>query len=84
MVIVYTEPISADIKFNSSLYGAEEALYKNITLYPAAFDSTKALKHYSLYTGASSEIVYANTSAVSLTELAPEVYNNDWILVQSN
>lgn len=84
VVIVYTEPISADIKFNSSLYGAEEALYKNITLYPAAFDSTKALKHYSLYTGASSEIVYANTSAVSLTELAPEVYNNDWILVQSN
>lgn len=84
VVIVYTEPISADIKFNSSLYGAEEALYKNITLYPSAFNSTKALKHYSLYTGASSEIVYANTSAVSLTELAPEVYNNDWILVQSN
>lgn len=84
VVIVYTQPISADIKFNSSLYGAIQALYKNITLYPSAFNATKAQNHYSLYTQNAAEVVYANTSDVTLTELAVETYNNDWVLIQSS
>jgi hypothetical protein len=84
VVIFYTEPISADIKFNSSLYGAEEALYKNIIFYPTAFTSTKALNHYNLYTQNAAESVYANTSDVTLTESTLDIYDNDWILIQSS
>jgi hypothetical protein len=84
VLIVYTEPISNDIKFNSSLYGSKESLYKNIIIYPTAFDSTKALKHYNLYIQNAAEVIYANTSDVTLTESALDVYNNDWILVQSS
>jgi hypothetical protein len=84
VVIVYTEPISNDIKLNSSLYGSEEALYKNIIFYPAAFNSTKALNHYNLYTQNAAESIYANTSDVTLTELTPDIYDNDWILIQSS
>ncbi len=81
VVIVYTSTISGDIKFNYSLYGATPSLYQNVALYESAFDSTKATEHYNLYTSRSIEI--AEDSSLTLTEDGVEVYNNDWVVIQS-
>lgn len=84
VVIVYIDPISDDITFNYSLYGAVEALYKNIAIYPDQFDSNMATLHYNLYTERAAEAVDINPTSVTVTEIATPVYNNDWIVVQSS
>lgn len=80
VVIVYSDIISGDIKFNYSLYGATTSLYQNLAIYQSAFDSAKALEHYNLYVARSIQI--AEDSSLTLTESAPEVYDNDWLVVQ--
>jgi hypothetical protein len=81
VVIVYTSTISGDIKFNYSLYGATPSLYQNVAIYESAFDSTKAAQHYSLYTARSIQVT--EDSSLTLTEDGVEVYNNDWVVIQS-
>ena len=83
VVIVYTEYVSDDIKFNYSLYGAVDALYKNIAIYPSAFTSEIALNHYNLYIEKAISVVDGNSTAITVTEETPLVYNNDWIVLQS-
>ena len=82
VIIVFSDPISNEIRFNHSLYGSVSALYQNITLYESAFDSTKALQHYNLYTGAGTTIL--DDSSLTMTEKAVEYYNNDWLVVQNS
>lgn len=84
VVIVYIDPISDDITFNYSLYGAVEALYKNIAIYPDQFNSNMATLHYNLYTERAAEAIDINPTSVTVTEIATPVYNNDWIVVQSS
>jgi hypothetical protein len=81
VVIVYTDAISSDIKFNYSSYGATASLYQNVAIYESAFDVTKAAQHYSLYTSRSIEVT--DDSSLTLTEDGVEVYNNDWVVIQS-
>lgn len=81
VVIVYTAAISDAIKFNYSLYGATPSLYQNISLYPTAFNSTKATEHYELYIDKSS--IVSSDSSFTLTENTPAAYNNDWVVIQS-
>ena len=83
VVIVYSSPISADIKFNNSVYGSSEALYKNICLYETAFTSGKALEHFNLYVEKTSEEIL-DSNTITLTEQTPDIYTNEWILVQSS
>lgn len=82
VVIVFSDPISDEIRFNHSLYGSVPALYQNITLYETQFDSTKAVQHYNLYTGDSATVL--NDSSLTMTENAVEYYNNDWLVVQNS
>lgn len=81
VVIVFSDPISNDISFNSSLYGAVPALYQNIAIYPSAFNSTKATEHYDLYMEKSAAI--ADDSSITVTEDGPQYYNNDWVVIQN-
>ena len=82
VVIVFSDPISDEIRFNHSLYGSVPALYQNITLYETQFNSTKAIQHYNLYTGDTATVL--NDSSLTMTENAVEYYNNDWLVVQNS
>jgi hypothetical protein len=81
VVIVYAAAISNVIKFNSSLYGSTPSLYQNISLYPTAFNSAKAIEHYELYIDKAS--ITSTDSSFTVTENTPEAYNNDWVVIQS-
>lgn len=84
VVIVFASNISGLIKFNYSQYGAVNALYQNIALYPSAFNSTKALAQYDLYRYKSIQTVLdSNTWSIQLTENSVTPYNNDWIVQQN-
>jgi hypothetical protein len=81
VVIEYASPISGDITFNSSLYGAIQGQFQNIAIYEKAFTAQDVETHFELYTGKPVESV--SESAITLTELEPAYYNNDWIVIQS-
>lgn len=81
VVIVYASAISNDITFNYSLYGAIDALFKNITLYTKALTATEIETHYELYTGRA--VSSALEPVIDLTESDIIAYNNDWIVLQS-
>jgi hypothetical protein len=81
VVIEYASPISGDITFNSSLYGAIQSQFQNIAIYEKAFTAQDVETHFELYTGKPVESV--SESAITLTELEPAYYNNDWIVIQS-
>ena len=81
VVIEYASPISEDITFNSSLYGGTQGLYKNIAIYEKAFTAGDVETHFELYTGKPVESI--TEPAITLTELEPVYYNNDWIVIQS-
>lgn len=81
VVIVFTSPISNNIKFNHSLYGAVPALYQNIALYESAFDSTAADLHYDLYMGTNPTIL--DDSSFTVTENSVTPYDNDWLVYQT-
>jgi len=82
IVIVFQAPISGDLVFNYKSTGSKKGSYQHITLYRDALDQNKAITHYNLYTGRS---VYTSTaSAMSVTERSPEIYNNDWIVIQNS
>jgi hypothetical protein len=82
VVLVFTNPISDKITFNHSASGSVPALYQNITLYEAQFDSTKAVQHYDLYTKDSATLL--SDSLFSMTENSFQYYNNDWLVVQNS
>jgi len=84
VLIVFSNDISGDIRFNYSQFGSVEALYQNIALYPSNFDSTKALSQYDLYRYKSiQEVLDSNTWSIQLTENSVTPYNNDWIVQQN-
>ena len=83
IVIVYSSPISADLKFNYSASGSSEAIYKNICLYKTAFTSNQALNHFNLYVQKAAEKIL-DSSTITVTEQEPFIYNNEWVLVQSS
>lgn len=84
VLIVFSSDISGVIKFNYSQYGAVNALYQNIAMYPSNFDSTKALAQYDLYRYKSiQEVLDSSTWSIQLTENSVTPYNNDWIVQQN-
>jgi hypothetical protein len=81
VVIEYASPISGDLTFNYSLYGGIQGQFKNIAIYEKAFTAQEVETHFELYTGKPVETL--TESAITLTELSVEYYNNDWIVLQS-
>jgi hypothetical protein len=84
VVIVFTAAVSGQIKISHSSSGSVPALFQNLALYQAAFTSTQALDHYSLYTfGSISVIDDSSNASIALTESSVEYYDNDWVVVQN-
>ena len=81
IVLVFTTPITGNIQFNYESTGGPSNLYNNIAIYPSELTAGKVETHYELYTGKPVESI--TESAITLTELQPEYYNNDWIVLQS-
>ena len=81
IVLVFTTPITGNIQFNYESTGGPSNLYNNIAIYPSELTAGKVETHYELYTGKPVESI--TESAITLTELQPAYYNNDWIVLQS-
>jgi hypothetical protein len=81
IVIVFTNSISGTIQFNYETTGGPSNLYKNIAIYDSELTAGKVETHFELYTGKPVETI--SESAITLTELDPVYYNNDWIVLQS-
>ena len=81
IVVVFTTPISGPIQFNYESTGGDSNLYKNIAIYDSELTASKVETHFELYTGRPVESILE--SAITLTELQPEYYNNDWVVLQS-
>ena len=81
IVLVFTTPISGPFQFNYETSGGPSNLYKNIAIYDSELTASKVETHFELYTGKPVETV--TESAITLTELEPAYYNNDWIVLQS-
>lgn len=79
IVMVFSTPLTGSITFNNS--SANGHLYNNLTTYTKAFTEAEATEHYNLYVGKPSKI--AQESSMTLTELEPKYYNNDWIVIQT-
>ena len=81
IVLVFTTPITGNIQFNYESTGGPSNLYNNIAIYPSELTVGKVETHYELYTGKPVESI--TESAITLTQLEPAYYNNDWIVLQS-
>ena len=76
VVINFTSSITDEITFNTSGTGT----YKNLTLYPTTLTQTQISEHYDLYT---SRLTHTITDDyITVTENTPDLYDNDWVLVQ--
>ena len=81
IVIVFTGPASDILQFNYMSSGGPDNLYNNIIIYELALSQSIVTDHYNLYVGRPSSSI--SEPAVSLTELALDYYDNDWIVIQS-
>lgn len=81
IVLVFNNPITGTIQFNYETNGGLSNLYKNIAIYETQLPASKVETHFELYTGKPVETIQEPT--ISLTELEPIYYNNDWVVLQS-
>jgi hypothetical protein len=85
VVIVFTSPVSGQLKFDYSLYGSVPGLFQNIAIYPDEFTALKTTQHYHLYIyGSTSTVSDDNSPSITLTENYVNYYDNDWIVVQNS
>lgn len=80
IVIVFTNPVSGEIKFNYNSGSGPANNYNNIALYGTQLTQAQVLDHYNSYIGRPS--VSIEDSSLTLTESSVTYYNNDWQLVQ--
>ena len=76
MVINFSSTITDEVIFNVNGTGT----YKNLAIYPDALTETQILEHNQLYTGRSTHRI--TDDYITVTENAPDLYDNDWVLVQ--
>lgn len=81
IVFVFTSPVINEIQLNYETSGGPSNLYKNIATYESELIASQVETHFELYTGKPVETV--TESAITMTELSPVYYNNDWIVIQS-
>jgi hypothetical protein len=81
IVLVFTTPVTGNLQFNYESTGGPSNLYKNIATYETELTAGQVETHFELYTGKPVETIIE--PSITLTELASEYYNNDWVVIQS-
>jgi hypothetical protein len=81
ITVVFTNPISTNIKINYNVSGSPSNLYNVIAIYEKEITSSICLNHYNAYVGKPSLIV--NDQTVTLTESDTRYYNNEWVVIQT-
>ena len=81
IVIVFTTAVTGTLKLNYESTGGPSNLYKNIATYDSELTAPKVETHFELYCGKPVESI--TESAMTLTELDTDYYNNDWVVLQS-
>ena len=82
IVLVFTAAVTGALRFNYETSGGGSShLYNNITIYKTQLSNTQIQTHYDLYVGKPS--VSISEPVITLTQLTPEYYNNDWIIIKS-
>lgn len=79
IVIVFANSVTTSINFNNG--SATGHLYNNITTYTKELTQAIVTQHYNLYVGKPSTT--AQEPTITLTELVPKYYNNDWVVIQT-
>lgn len=84
VIIVFSNPVSGQIKFDDGLYGSAASLIQNIILYQTQFDSSKATNHLNLWKyGEYYMVLDSSSSSMTVTESASSYYDNGWLVVQN-
>lgn len=81
VVLVFENQIMNLVKLGYSVDGAAESSYQYISLYDYELDSGLVSDHYQIHINGDPVIISEN--AFSLTENAPEVFDNDWLVIQN-
>ena len=81
IVLVFTSSVTGALRLNYQTSGGPDNLYNNIALYSRALTESEADTHFDLYCGRPSIVL--QDPSTSVTESAPEYYDNDWVVLQS-
>lgn len=81
IILVFTVPVTGALQFNYKVSGGPDNLYNNIALYNRAITQSEASTHFDLYCGRPYQSLLE--PSIGMTELDPEYYDNDWIVIQS-
>jgi hypothetical protein len=82
IVLVFTSAVTGALRLNyQTSGGGPDNLYNNIALYSRALTESEVDTHFDLYCGRPSTVL--QDPSITLTESAPQYYDNDWIVLQS-
>jgi hypothetical protein len=81
IVLVFDGAVNGNIQFNYEDAGGPDNLYNNISLYNRKFTQADVASHFDLYCGRPTSTII--DPAIGLTELSPQYYDNDWVVLQS-
>lgn len=79
IVVVFATPITNNITFNHTSVNSH--LYKNIAVYSKTLTASLVTEHYNCYVGKPSTSI--QEPVMTMTELTPKYYNNDWVVIQT-
>lgn len=81
IVLVFTSAITGVLRFNYETSGGPDNLYNNIAIYNRTLTQADVTSHFDLYCGRPTSTI--TDPVIDLTELSPEYYDNDWVVIQS-
>jgi hypothetical protein len=81
IVLVFTSAVTGALRFNYETSGGPDNLYNNISIYNRTLTEADVTSHFDLYCGRPTSTI--TDPVIDLTELSPEYYDNDWVVIQS-
>jgi hypothetical protein len=81
VVIVFSAPISGKLQFNYESTGGLDNLYNNIATYKKELSPSEVQSHFDLYCGR--PYLSVSDPVIQVSEVAPEYYDNDWVVLES-
>jgi hypothetical protein len=81
IVLVFTSAVTGSLQFNYQSSGGPDNLYNNISIYNRTLTQSDVTAHFDLYCGRPASVI--TDPAIAMTELSPQYYDNDWVVLQS-